>query len=260
MISKLEENKVLRQIYRWFSFYEKDISLEKQLEILSDNISIDSGLDKVFGKKEYIEKVKLIPDNWKSLYKLSSYNIEKRVNGSYIVETLVEYDNIGVEENMKSVFSYMFSLKFEKKGKKEMFYPLIQSVKISTLGKNNKNLNKKTNIIFDLLISLNSLIGRNKAEVDEFKEILRNGFILNFNNKEITMLKMLRKYLQYNSKEFKEFDFVVEDFQIKEENIEVMVSLYTLDRKSNENIKEYFFNLNIKEEDEKIKIFRYEKI
>ena len=122
----LNEKKILTQIYRWFSFYEKNSTLESQLKILSKNISIDSGLEKVFGVDDYKNKLDLIPKNWESLYNVLDYEIESRKNGSYIVDTLVEYDNLGVEENLKTTFKYIFSLNYEKNGKNKMFMPLIQ--------------------------------------------------------------------------------------------------------------------------------------
>lgn len=261
MISKLEENKILNQIYRWFSFYENTSTLEIQRSILSNNISIDSGLEKIFGLDEYLDKINFIPKRWISIYNLKSYEIEKRKNGSYIVETIVEYDNIGVEEDMKSIFSYIFSLKFEKQGKRKALYPLIQSVKISTLDKGSKRLKEKNNEIYELLTNLFVLIGINNGKVEGFEELLGNGFILDLNNKKINTMKMLKKWTSYNTKEYQNIDYFLEDVErLGNNRFEIMINLYTIDRKSNESENDIFFNLEIESLKGKIKILNFEKI
>ncbi len=246
----LDEKKILTQIYRWFSFYEKNSTLESQLKILSKNISIDSGLEKVFGIDDYIKKIDLIPKNWESIYNILDYQIESRKNGSYIVDTLVEYDNLGVKEDLKTTFKYVFSLNYEKNGKNKMFMPLIQSVRVSTLGIHGNILEKNKNKILASLNYFYLLIDKNDKEVECFKEILSGSFNLDFQRKNIDSFKSLKKYYISNSKEYKSLDHRIEDIEILEMEkfeckVQLIMSLKKIDRRDNISGKEFYVYIKL---------------
>lgn len=248
----LNEKKILTQIYRWFSFYEKNSTLESQLKILSKNISIDSGLEKVFGVDDYKNKLDLIPKNWESLYNVLDYEIESRKNGSYIVDTLVEYYNLGVEENLKTTFKYIFSLNYEKNGKNKMFMPLIQSVRVSTLGIHNHILEKNKNKILASLNYFYLLIDKNDKKIECFKEILSGSFNLDFQGKNIDSFKSLKKYYISNSKEYKNLDHRLEDIEILEikknyYKIQLIISLKKVDRRDNLSEKEFYVDIELED-------------
>lgn len=248
----LEEKKILVQIYRWFSFYENNSALESQLNILSKNISIDSGLEKVFGIDDYLKKIDLIPENWESLYNILEYEIQNRKNGSYIVDTLVEYDNLGVEEDLKTTFKYIFSLNYEKSGKNKMFMPLIQSVRVSTLGIHDHVLEKNRNKVLASLNYFYLLIDKNDKNIECFKEILRGSFNLDFQGKSIDSFKSLKKYYISNNKEYKKLDHRVEDVEILKINqsryrVQLLMSLKKIDRKDNLSEKEFYVDIELED-------------
>jgi len=248
----LEEKKILTQIYRWFSFYEKNSTLESQLKILSKNISIDSGLEKVFGIDDYLTKVDLIPKNWESVYTILDYDIESRKNGSYIVDTLVEYDNLGVKDNLKTTFKYIFSLNYEKNGKNKMFMPLIQSVRVSTLGTHNHILEKNKNKILASLNYFYLLIDKNDKEIESFREILSRSFNLDFQGKNIDSFKSLKKLYISNSKEYKCLDHSIEDIEILEVEktkykVQLIISLKKVDRRDNLSEKEFYVDIELED-------------
>lgn len=246
----LDEKKILIQIYRWFSFYEKNSTLESQLKILSKNISIDSGLEKVFGIDDYLKKVDLIPQNWKSIYNILDYQIESRKNGSYIIDTLVEYDNLGVKDDLKTTFKYVFSLNYEKNGKNKMFMPLIQSVRVSTLGVHDNILEENKNKILASLNYFYLLIDKNDKEVECFKEILSGGFNLDFQGKNIDSFKNLKKYYISNSKEYKNLDHKIEDVEMLEikkfeYKVQLIMSLKKVDRRDSISEKEFYVDVKL---------------
>lgn len=248
----LEEKKILVQIYRWFSFYENNSALESQLKILSKNISVDSGLEKVFGIDDYLKKIDLIPENWKSLYNILEYEIQNRKNGSYIVDTLVEYDNLGVEEELKTTFKYIFSLNYEKIGKNKMFMPLIQSVRVSTLGIHDHILEKNKNKVLASLNYFYLLIDKNDKNIESFKEILSGSFNLNFQGKNIDSFKSLKKYYISNNKEYKELDHRVEDVDILKINqsryqVQLLMSLKKIERRDNLLEKEFYVDIELED-------------
>ncbi|UUV18186.1 hypothetical protein NRK67_12925 [Fusobacteria bacterium ZRK30] len=248
----LDEKKILIQIYRWFSFYEKNSTLESQLKILSRNISIDSGLEKVFGIDDYLKKVDLIPENWESVYNILDYEIESRKNGSYIVDILVEYDNLGVKDDLRTTFKYIFSLNYEKKGKDKMFMPLIQSVRVSTLGIHDHILEKCKNKILASLNYFYLLMDKNDKEVECFKEILSKSFNLDFQGKNIDLFKNLKKYCISNSKEYKSLDHRIEDIEVLEINkfqykVQLIISLKKIDRRDNLSEKEFYTDIELED-------------
>lgn len=246
----LDEKKILTQIYRWFSFYEKSLTLKSQLKILSKNISIDSGLEKVFGIDDYLRKLDLIPKNWESIYNILDYQIEGRKNGSFIVDTLVEYDNLGVKENLKTTFKYIFSLSYEKCGKNKMFMPLIQSVRISSLGIHENTLEKNKNKILATLNHFYFLIDKNDKEIESFEEILSGNFNLDFQRKNIDSFKGLKKYYISNNKEYKKLDHRIENIEILEVKdlkykIELIVSSKKIDRRDHTLEKEFYVDIEL---------------
>lgn len=248
----LDEKKILIQIYRWFSFYERNSTLESQLKILSRNLSIDSGLEKVFGIDDYLKKVDLIPENWESVYNILDYEIESRKNGSYIVDTLVEYDNLGVKDNLKTTFKYVFSLNYKKNGKNKMFMPLIQSVRVSTLGIHDHILQKYKNKILASLNYFYLLIDKNDKNLECFKEILSKSFNLDFQGKNIDSFKNLKKYYISNSKEYKNLDHRIEDVEILEikknyYKVRLIISLKKIDRRDNLSEKEFYTDIELED-------------
>lgn len=245
----LEEKKILTQIYRWFSFYEKNSTLESQLKILSKNISIDSELEKVFGIDDYKNKIDLIPKEWESLYNILEYEIESRKNGSYIVDILAEYDNLGVKDNLKTTFKDVFSLNYEKN---KMYLPLIQSVRVSTLGIHDHILEKNKNKILASLNYFYLLIDKNDKEVECFKEILSKSFNLDFQGKNIDSFKSLKKYYISNSKEYKSLDHKIEDIEILEikkfeYKVQLIISLKKVDRRDNLLKKEFYVDIELED-------------
>ncbi|MFY0597748.1 MAG: hypothetical protein JXQ85_15060 [Cognatishimia sp.] len=89
-------NAALAQFYRWFQFYERPQGgLENALDILADDVHVQSSLGEANGIGEYKARVESLPATWQNSHKINSVDVTITVDGAVSLAANVTYQNIG---------------------------------------------------------------------------------------------------------------------------------------------------------------------
>ena len=86
----------LTQFRRWYQLYENPaVSLDNQLDILSEDIALSSGLGEAKGHADYRERVANIPREWQNSHIVHRADIELLEDGAARLDADITYLNVG---------------------------------------------------------------------------------------------------------------------------------------------------------------------
>ena len=95
-----KKHAALTQFHRWFLLYENpEYGIENQLDILTKDISLSSGLGEAEGHAAYRQRVEQLPNSWKNAHTVDSTQITVGEDGTVILLGKVTYLNQGLLEN-----------------------------------------------------------------------------------------------------------------------------------------------------------------
>ena len=90
----------MAQYFRWFQFYERpEGGIENALNILSDDVTVVSGLGTAKGLGEYEARVSQLPSTWKNAHHVKSVDIDHAEGGVMKLTAQIIYQNTGMLPN-----------------------------------------------------------------------------------------------------------------------------------------------------------------
>lgn len=187
----------LTQLHRWYLLYEDSkYGIENQLDILDKDVTVNSGLGEAKGHEQYSERLKQIPTTWKNAHDVKSTDVKVGEDGSLSMIVNITYLNQGLLEGggvRTADLTYTTTLK-----QSNTVLPKFTSIAI---GQNSDGTTDTfvpqygNNRILSLAHYWLALIEDPSRNPEPVKEILADGFSLNFSSGAITEFEGFKAWL-----------------------------------------------------------------
>jgi hypothetical protein len=205
------------QLYRWFQLYEREMNsvrIANQLDILAEDVYIESPDIQTSGKENYPGRI--IPyKHWKNAFHLKNVRVSELNLGIISVEAEILYQNIQ-EFGQKN--SYVVRYKTEMEPRTEAL-PVFKKILLEPILKSKLTFedtypqNRIKSLIHYFFGNLEKLDGNTKP----FKEILSDGFELNFLDKKlIDSPEKFESWLKKYPGQLLESRYTLKDYHIKQ--------------------------------------------
>lgn len=190
-------NAALAQFHRWYLLYEEPAyGLENQLDILAEDVTVISSLGEANGHSEYAERVSQLPTTWQNAHDVQSTTVVVNEDGSISLSADIIYLNEGMLENgavRSAEVSYTTTLT-----PGSTVLPKFSTLNI--VGSNPGEANEFVSAYGDnrmrsLVHYWLALIEDPSRNPDPVKEILADGFSLNFSSGAITDFEGFKAWL-----------------------------------------------------------------
>lgn len=181
-------NAALSQLHRWYLYYEEPkYGIENQLDILAEDVTVTSGLGEAKGHMQYAERVAQLPTSWLNAHDVKSTTVTVNEDGSISLSADITYLNKGMLENgavRSADVSYSTTLT-----PSDAVLPKFSTIKI--VGSNEGEAETFVSAYGDnrmrsLVHYWLALIEDPARNPDPVREILADGFSLNFSSGAIT--------------------------------------------------------------------------
>lgn len=182
------EHAAMAQYHRWYQFYERsDGGIANALDILTQDVTITSGLGTANGHAEYEARVTQLPDTWNNAHHVKSAEISHGDDGAMTLTAQITYQNQGMLPDgaiRQADLTYTVALV-----PGETVLPLLSNVLIeqNSEPKSGKYVDAYAeNRVRSLVHYWLALIEDPSRNAEPVREILADDFALNFSSGAIT--------------------------------------------------------------------------
>jgi hypothetical protein len=173
----------LAQFYRWYQLYENPaVPLANQLEILAPDVVVRSGLGEARGHDAYSARIAQLPKTWNNAHWVTSTVVTPLADGGTRLEAGVTYLNEGMKPGIIRSADLTYRMQLGAGA------PLLPQFQIIEIQQNSETTaptftvaypdNRARSLVHDWLASI-----ENPArDIAPFREILADGFLLNFSS------------------------------------------------------------------------------
>ncbi len=178
----IDRNVALVQYYRWLQLYERPMNeqrIQDQLEILTDDVELQSSTGTMKGKKEYPQRV-AIYKGWKNAHHVETVRVNTNNDGTLSLQAVIRYMNIQ-PSGEKASYKMKYDTTLEKS---RDLLPRFSSIVITPQKALNESY-KDTypeNRVRSLMHYWLALFEQLKDNSKDFEEILDPNFVLNFSS------------------------------------------------------------------------------
>ncbi|MEO9781258.1 MAG: hypothetical protein ABJH07_26380 [Sedimentitalea sp.] len=182
------EHGALAQYHRWYQVYERaEGGIENALDILAEDVAVTSGLGTAKGHEQYAERVGQLPQNWQNAHHVRDVQVSINDDGSMALTADITYLNAGLLEDggiRAADLTYTMSL-----APTESVLPKFTEI---TIGQNSDGTADEfidayaENRLRSLVHYWLALIEDPSRNPEPVREILADGFTLNFSSGVIT--------------------------------------------------------------------------
>jgi hypothetical protein len=186
----------MAQLHRWYQIYENyDTTLANQLDILASDIKLKSGLGEGVGHEAYSQRINQLPKTWKNAHLVNGSNFKLAADGTIDLDITLTYLN----QRMKpdgSVRSAELTYTTKLKPTANVL-PQFSQIEIKQLSEGVAPAFKDAypeNRVLSLMRYWLALIEDPNRNLDPFKEILADGFELQFSSGKINDFQAFEKW------------------------------------------------------------------
>jgi len=210
----LQSHLAKAQYYRWYQLYERPITdarIKNQLELLADDIFLQSAAGEMRGKETYPDRLKVY-EGWQNAHHVQEITIKEQSEGFLQLQASIRYQNIK-PNGEKASYTITYIIDFEKF---EHSLPQFKTVKISPTGETNDLFrdaypkNRTKALLHYWLANMELCNG----DVSPFVALLTADFELNFTSGKITSIDHFSTWLNGAPKQMKESNHYPENFEI----------------------------------------------
>ena len=188
----------MAQLHRWVQFYEhSEAKLENQLDILDEAVFVKSDLGEATGHEAYAERLKALPGTWLNAHFVSNPNFVLIEDGTVQLSADVRYVNKGMLADgavRGAELSYTMELSPTNDVLPKFTRIEIAQVSNCTLGTFSSAY--EANRLASLLHYWLALIEDPRRNPEPVREILAEGFSLNFSSGGITEFDEFKEWLE----------------------------------------------------------------
>ncbi|WP_299302981.1 hypothetical protein [uncultured Litoreibacter sp.] len=192
-----KEHAALAQLHRWYQIYERPAGgIENALDILAEDVTVTSGLGTANGHDDYAARVSQLPDTWKNAHHVKSTEITHGEDGAMTLSAQITYQNEGMLEGgaiRQAELSYNIAL-----SPTDTVLPVMSEVTITPISEGEPDAYSDAyadNRMLSLVHYWLALIEDPSRNPDPVREILADGFSLNFSSGAITDFEGFKAWL-----------------------------------------------------------------
>ncbi len=216
------------QYYRWYQLYERPMNPQRvsnQMELLSENITIETSAGTMTGKENYPKRLDVYK-GWKNAHQVQQVSYQNTESNGPQLIAKINYNNIQPDgKKANYALDYTIDL-IEKEGE----LPLFSSVKITPTSpieanfKDSYHTNRALSLMHYWMVNMERLDGN----VTPFEELLTDDFELNFSSEsKISSIEQFKTWLNGTPLQLKSSNHHPENFEIEvidENNYKVSVA------------------------------------
>lgn len=192
-----KEHAAKAQFYRWYQYYERsEGGIENAIDILSPDVRVKSTLGEAKGTDAYRERVAQLPTTWKNAHFVNNVETTIEEDGTVSLNAEITYLNEGANEDgslRAADLNYTTKLTTS-----DTLLPKFSSIEID-LDKMSDQTEYKdayaTNRALSVVHYWLAIIEDPARDPEPAKEILADGFALNFSSGAITDFEGLKAWL-----------------------------------------------------------------
>ena len=212
------EHAALAQFHRWYQFYEwPEGGIANALDVLTDDVVVESGLGTAKGHEEYKARVTQLPDSWQNAHHIQSTEITHGTDGMMTLTADVVYQNQGMlEDGSVRQANLTYSVKLVPGN---TVLPLLSNVLIEQRGETDADAYRDAyaeNRVKSLVHYWLALIEAPSRNPEPAREILADTFSLNFSSGTITDFEGFSAWLAGPASQVAASTHVLGDFEVKE--------------------------------------------
>jgi hypothetical protein len=188
----------MAQLHRWYQIYENvDTTLANQLDILASDIKLKSGLGEGVGHEAYSQRINQLPKTWKNAHLVNGSNFKLSADGTIDLDITLTYLNQGMKPD-GSIRSAELTYTTKLKPTANVL-PQFSQIEIKQLNEGVAPAFKDAypeNRVLSLMHYWLALIEDPKRNLGPFKEILADGFELQFSSDKINDFQAFEKWFR----------------------------------------------------------------
>lgn len=193
-----KKHAALAQLYRWYLYYERpDALLKNQIDILAENIRVKSPRGEVTNRAAYAKAVQTLPRTWRNAHFVHRHKVTVNADGTIAMTAEITYLNLGIKKDgglTAARIGYATSLV----GSKSVL-PKFTNIVIKPVGAVTDKVYRSAygeNRVKSLMHYWLALIEDPARRLEPFKEILADGFVLNFSTGAIKDFATFEKWFR----------------------------------------------------------------
>lgn len=216
------EHAAMAQYFRWYQFYERPVGgVANAIDILTKDVTVESGLGTANGHAEYEARVTQLPDTWQNAHHVKSTEITHGDDGSMTLSAKITYQNKGLLPDgavRQADLTYTVDLV-----PGETVLPLLSKVLIEQNSETTVETFEDAyakNRMLSLVHYWLALIEDPARDPEPVREILADGFSLNFSSGAITDFDGFKAWLAGPGSQVAASTHVISNFSVEEKAVD----------------------------------------
>jgi ketosteroid isomerase-like protein len=212
------EHGALAQYHRWYQVYERaEGGIDNALDILAEDVVVTSGLGVAKGHEQYAQRVSQLPQSWKNAHHVRDVQVSINDDGAMALTADITYLNAGLLEDggiRTADLTYTMAL-----APTESVLPKFTEI---TIAQNSDGTSDKfvdayaENRLRSLVHYWLALIEDPSRNPEPVREILADGFALNFSSGAITDFAGFEAWLAGPGSQVAASTHVISEFSVME--------------------------------------------
>ena len=211
-----KKHAAMAQFHRWYQLYENNaVPIENSLDILAAEVTVKSGLGEGKGHDVYKQRIAQLPKAWKNAHFPRNIQVTPKADGSTELTAEVTYFNEGMKPGVvgSAELTYTTVLKGS-----ETVLPRFSSIEIKQNSEGTTPNFKDAypdNRVRSLLHYWLALIEDPARRLEPFKEILAEGYALNFSSGKISDAAAFEKWFRGSASSVTASTHVVQNLKVE---------------------------------------------
>jgi hypothetical protein len=193
------QHAAMAQLHRWVQIYENsDVPVANQLDILAPGVKLKSGLGEGVGHAAYMQRIGQLPKTWKNAHVVKGTSFKVGADGTMALDVALLYVNQGMKPDgsvRSADLAYSTTLV-----PGSTVLPKFSLIEIEQRGEDRSAAEFKDAYLENRARSLMhywlALVEDPKRQLEPFKEILADGFELQFSSGTITDFTAFEQWLR----------------------------------------------------------------
>jgi hypothetical protein len=182
------EHAALTQLHRWYLPYENNaVPIENQLDILTEDVRVKSGLGEAVGHSAYKQRFGEIPKTWKNAHRVTDSQVSVLPDGAIELQAQIEYLNQGANsDGSLRAARLKYTTQLKPTATVLPRFSILAIAPVGTTTTSSYSDAYAENRLKSLTHYWLALIEDPARRIEPFKEVLAQDFRLDFSSSVIT--------------------------------------------------------------------------